>query len=292
MKTYEYGVRVVDREYRLIQARAAATSSRCYCAVLLVRWEASTFVHWNRVESLLLNGNLKLLKAGEMDGNEEMIGPPAGDSDFITKKSETRPAHQRLVLTDPVAFRYLEEDPSITVLERRRRLQGYELYIVEQWICSRVHPTFVITTYTGLEQHSVLVGVLSVPTDEDEWSPRLRVWFKALAKYHARRKETPLGTLMVTNLSGFPSALTVVPVPDGDVKGHREDFIVNENMKRMGCSGRAGLNLTPPTGATQAKFVQLYRTSDRIPFYGAVIELVKAMSSCTSVVWQTCSRVC
>ena len=209
---------------------------------------------------------------GGMDGNEG-ASPPSGNPSI--QNSDIRPAHQRLVLTDPVAFRYLEEDPSITVLERRRRLQGYELYIVEQWICSRVHPTFVITTYTGLEQNSIIVGVLSVPTDEDEWSPRLRVWFKALAKYHARGKETPLGTLMVTNLSGFPSALTVVLVPDGDPRAHREDFFVNENMKRMGCSGRAGLNLTPPTAATQAKFSQLYRTSDRIPFYRAVIELVK-----------------
>ncbi|KAL8797889.1 MAG: hypothetical protein Q9195_000241 [Heterodermia aff. obscurata] len=208
-----------------------------------------------------------------MDGNEGRTGSPTENPSVQT--SGTRPAHQRLVLTDPVAFRYLEEDPSITVLERRRRLEGYELYIVEQWICSRVHPTFVITTYTGLEQNSVLVGVLSVPTDEDEWSPRLRVWFKALAKYHARKKETSLGTLMVTNLSGFPSALTVIPVPDGDPRAHREDFFVNENMKRMGCSGRAGLNLTAPTSATQAKFSQLYRTSDRIPFYRAVIELVK-----------------
>ena len=121
----------------------------------------------------------------------------------------------------------------------------------------------------------MIAGVISVPTDEDEWSPRLRVWFKALAKFHARKKETPLGTLMVTNLSGFPSALTVIPVPDGDPRKHREDFFVNENMKRMGCSGRAGLNLGPPTTATQAKFYQLYRTSDRIPLYGAVIELVK-----------------
>ena len=208
-----------------------------------------------------------------MDGNERRASSPPENSAIQTSK--VRPAHQRLVLTDPVAFRYLEEDPSITVLERRRRLQGYELYIVEQWICSRVHPTFVITTYTGLEQNSVIVGVLSVPTDEDEWSPRLRVWFKALAKYHARGKDTPLGKLMVTNLSGFPSALTVIPVPDGDPRAHREDFFVNENMKRMGCSGRAGLNLTAPTGATQAKFSQLYRTSDRIPFYRAVIELVK-----------------
>lgn len=189
--------------------------------------------------------------------------------------STPQATHQRLVFTDPAAFRYLEEDPSTMVLERRRRLTGYELYIVEQWACSRVHPTFVITTYTGLEQNSVVVGVLSVPTNEESWSPRLRVYLKAITKYHARKRETPLGTLMVTNLSGFPSALTVIAVPDGDLKKHREDFIVNENMKRMGCSGRAGLNLSPPIGATQAKFMQLYHTSDRIPLYNAVIELVK-----------------
>ena len=205
---------------------------------------------------------------GAEEGNGPSDGPRNGDS-------VPQAAHQRLVFTDPAAFRYLEEDPSTIVLERRRRLIGYELYIVEQWACSRVHPTFVITTYTGLEQNSVVVGVLSVPTNEDEWSPRLRVYLRAITKYHARKKETPLGTMMVTNLSGFPSALTVIAVPDGDVKKHREDFIVNENMKRMGCSGRAGLNLFTPIGATQANFMQLYRTSDRIPLYNAVIELVK-----------------
>ena len=171
--------------------------------------------------------------------------------------------------------RYLEEDPSTTVLERRRRLHGYELYIVEQWACSRVHPTFVITTYTGLEQHSVLVSVLSVPTNENAWSPRLRVYLKATNKYHARKKETSLGTLMVTNLSGFPSALTVIAVPDGDVKKHRVDFILNEDLKRLGCSGRAALKLTTPIGPTQAKFNRLYKTSDRVPIHSAVIELVK-----------------
>lgn len=171
--------------------------------------------------------------------------------------------------------RYLEEDPSTTVLARRHRLRGYELYLVEQWACSRVHPTFVITTYTGLEQHSVLVSVLSVPTDEDAWSPRLRVYLNAITKFHARKKETPLGTLMVTNLSGFPSALTVVAVPDGDIREHRADFIVNENLKRMGCSGRAGLKLSAPIGATEATFARLYKTSDRLSLYSAVIELVK-----------------
>lgn len=179
------------------------------------------------------------------------------------------------MLTDPVAFRYLEEDPSTTVLERRRELNGYECYIVEQWATSRTHPTFVITTYTGDQTHTVVVGVLSVPTDEAAWSPRLRVYFKALNQYHARRRETALGILMVTNLSNFPSSLTVIPVPDGDLRKHRFDFFVNENLKRLGCSGRVGLTLVPPTSATVAKFHQLYRTSDKNALYKSVIELVK-----------------
>ena len=207
-----------------------------------------------------------------------------------TKPLAHSPQHRHFVFADPVAFRhvspdskmprltrprYLEEDAATVVLERHGRLSGYELYLVEQWACSRVHPTFIIATYTGDPSHSVLVGVLGVPADEESWSPRLRVYFKAVSQFHARPKETPLGMLMVTNLSSFPSALTVIPVPDGDVRKHREDFIVNENLKRLGCSGRSGMSLSTPAGATQAKFFQLYKTNDRIQLYGAVIELVK-----------------
>ncbi|KAJ5697311.1 hypothetical protein N7488_010995 [Penicillium malachiteum] len=183
--------------------------------------------------------------------------------------------HQRLVFTDPVALRYLEEDPSTDVLERRSTLEGYEIYIVEQWACSRDQPTFVISTYTGDLSHTVVVGVLSVPTDESTWSPRLKMYFNALTESQARKKETPLGTVMVTDLGSFPSALTVIPVPGGDIKKHRNDFIVNENLKRLGCAGRAALKLQQPLPATEAKFHQLYRASERVPLYNAVVELVK-----------------
>ncbi|KAJ5183396.1 hypothetical protein N7492_001012 [Penicillium capsulatum] len=202
--------------------------------------------------------------------------PSDGTRDNPTNKTaEHIQGHQRFVFTDPVALRYLEEDPTTDVLDRRARLQGYENYIVEQWACSRVHPTFIISTYTGDPSHTVVVGVLSVPTDERTWSPRLRMYFDAVQQYHARKKETPLGIVMVTDLGAFPSALTVIPVPDGDLKRHREDFIVNEDLKRLGCAGRAGLKLQPPLPATKAKFHQLYRTSERVPLYNAVMELVK-----------------
>jgi hypothetical protein len=136
-------------------------------------------------------------------------------------------------------------------------------------------PTLVIVTYTGDPKSSVVVGVLSVPADEDEWSPRLKVYFKALQIYHARPKETELGELMVTNLSSFPSALTVIFVPDGDIKKHRQAFIVNEDLKRMGCSGRSGMTLSDPTPATHAKFYSTYKIHEKVPFFEAVMELVK-----------------
>ncbi|KAJ5363902.1 uncharacterized protein N7496_009615 [Penicillium cataractarum] len=206
--------------------------------------------------------------------SDSMRVSPASNTNGPDPRPRTQ-GHQRLIFTDPVALRYLEEDPSTDVLQRRETLQGYEIYIVEQWACSRQHPTFVISTYTGDPSHTVVVGVLSVPTDESTWSPRLRMYFDAVEQSCARRKETPLGTIMVTDLGTFPSALTIIPVPEGDIKKHRDDFIVNEDLKRLGCAGRAGLKLQPPSAATEAKFHQLYRTSERVTFYTAVTELVK-----------------
>jgi hypothetical protein len=214
-----------------------------------------------------------------IDTSDSVIKTPSRAVTDPTHNDKTtmspKGGHQKLVFSDPVAFRYLEEDPATIVLERRRRLEGFEIYVVEQWACSRVHPTFIIATYTGDTSHSIIVGVLSVPVDESTWSKRLQVYFKAVSQFHARRMETPLGILMVTNLSGFPSALTVIYVPTGDVRRHREDFIVNENLKRLGCSGRAAMNLQAPPASTIQKFHQLYRTSETVPLYASVMELVK-----------------
>ena len=156
------------------------------------------------------------------------------------------PNRRHVVFPDPIAFRYLEEDPCVKVVERKLTLKGYELYLVEQWACSRQSPTLVIVTYTGDERHSVVVGILSVPDDENAWSTKLRVYFKAIQQFHARPRETPLGEVMVTNLSSFPSALTVISVPDGDIRKHRQEFIVNENFRSTSTNklDRGNVNLT------------------------------------------------
>ena len=202
------------------------------------------------------------------------VGSKPHDGTAVTQGAQGL-RHQRFVLADPVAFSYLEEDPGVVILDRARWLEGYQCYVVEQWACSRSHPTFVVIAYTGDLSNKIKVGVLSVPADEAFWSPRLKVYFRVLSQYHARQRDTALGTILVTNLSGFPSSLTLINIPDGDVRKHREDFVVNENLKRMGCSGRVGISIAPPTVAAEAKFYQLYRTSEKVDLYKSVIELVK-----------------
>lgn len=80
---------------------------------------------------------------------------------------------------------------------------------------------------------------------------------------------------MITNITAFPSSLTMILVPDGDVKSVRQDFVVNENLKRLGCSGRVGLTFSKANAAAKNKFYQLYRTNSEIAFNDSVVQLVK-----------------
>ena len=186
----------------------------------------------------------------------------------------TKPKIRNLVVDSQVR-RYLEGDLHLGIIEREAKLEGYECFLVEQWACSRARPGFVIITHTGDESKTVLVSVLAIPEEETLWSPRTKEYFATVSNFHARSKETRLGTLMVTNLSNFPSALTVIPVPDGDVVMKWPNFIVNEDLKRLGCAGRSGLTLTTPSHASEAKFQQLYKTNEQVHTSIAVVELVK-----------------
>ena len=162
--------------------------------------------------------------------------PSAERHSAITMES----GYERLCLSDSVALKYLEGDPVVRVVERRQVLSGYELHLVEQWACSREDPTIAITTFTGQVQHKILVSIIEVPTSEKLWSTRLEFISRRLAsKHHARKQNVPgVGNIFVTNLSTFPSILTIVPIPNGDLRGHRDIFFLNEDLKRMGCSGR------------------------------------------------------
>jgi len=61
------------------------------------------------------------------------------------------------VFSDPIAFKYLSGEDGTEIVEENVVIAGYQVYIVEQWACSRVHPVFVVTTFTGEESNKVSV---------------------------------------------------------------------------------------------------------------------------------------
>ncbi|CAN6674538.1 protein Stb6p [Trichomonascus vanleenenianus] len=191
-----------------------------------------------------------------------------------SKKSKNRPRETvRYVVSDTRAVDMLRRAKECSIVAEEQEVAGYELYIVEQWACER-RLTASITTYTGNLSNRVTVSIVEVPKDCRDWSAATFEYFDELVRLHMRPKETDFGVLFVTNLSSFPSNLSLVPVPDGRIASVWRMFYVNENLKRSGCGGRMVLSIKGPSNACEDKFRQVFRTNDKVPIDFAVIELV------------------
>ncbi|ORX92939.1 hypothetical protein K493DRAFT_338540 [Basidiobolus meristosporus CBS 931.73] len=146
-------------------------------------------------------------------------------------------------------------------------LEGFQIYIVEQWITNPI--------FTGAPTHTITACVLTVPLElTDEQRKALSRLYDELGQNGAREINTKLGSIMATNLDQVPTSLNLVSVPDGKYDEHIIDFCVNINLKRLGCSGRSALTLKPPSQVQQDKFHQVYKTSDFHSFRSTVLEVV------------------
>jgi len=71
-------------------------------------------------------------------------------------------AEEDYVFSDPIAFKHLTQEEGTSIVEENVIIEGYQVYIVEQWACSRVHPVFVVTTFTGDVSNKVVPHILDV----------------------------------------------------------------------------------------------------------------------------------
>ncbi|CAG8473404.1 6961_t:CDS:10 [Acaulospora morrowiae] len=175
----------------------------------------------------------------------------------------------------------LAEECGAQIIDTGRVLEGYQLYIVEQWVCDKkVRPYNTVNVFTGVPSHKVTVCVIRIEEKNSKSYPeKLEQLFNSLEEDSTRPKDTDLGTFFVTNLSTFPSTLNLVLVPDGIYEDHYLEFYLNSNLRKFGCSGRSALSLKPPTDTQKDKFYQLYAMSEDIPFQVAVLELVKLIQT-------------
>ncbi|CAG8438109.1 564_t:CDS:10 [Ambispora leptoticha] len=159
-------------------------------------------------------------------------------------------------------------------------LEGYQIYIVEQWVSDRKKPYNTVTIFTGNAEHKVKVCVINLDKDKLQPYPKkIQQLFDSLEQDNTRPKDTTFGTIMVTNLSTLPSSLNTVLVPDGDYELNIGNFYINLNLRKMGCSHRRALSLAEPSEAQQEKFIQIYKISTHIDFTYAVLELIKLVQT-------------
>ncbi|OBZ89629.1 Protein STB2 [Choanephora cucurbitarum] len=161
----------------------------------------------------------------------------------------------------------------LSVIEEQQELRGYQIYIVEQWVCNRKIDSNVVKVFTGDENHVIQVAVIAISTAELQ-QPRPQIQAFLNVGSHLKYKPTPLGEISLTNPGELPFDMDMVLVPDGDYDKWIKRTYVNINLRRANCTGRSSLNLRPPNPASEEKFRSLYRIADTAKFEDAVINLV------------------
>ncbi|KAI9474854.1 hypothetical protein BDB00DRAFT_860116 [Zychaea mexicana] len=167
----------------------------------------------------------------------------------------------------------LAESCGLGVIEEETYLVGYQIYIIEQWLCDRSITSNTIKVFTGDQNHYIKVCVIRISTAELQHPrPEIQAFFNTHTPL--KFKPTPLGEIMLTDPSELPFDMDMVLVPDGDYDKWINQAYVNINLRRTNCTGRSALNLRKPNPASEEKFRSIYKIAETVPFERAVINLV------------------
>ncbi|KAI8332401.1 hypothetical protein BC941DRAFT_436569 [Chlamydoabsidia padenii] len=159
------------------------------------------------------------------------------------------------------------------ILEEETELEGYRIYVVEQWICDRKTHSNTVKVFTGDKSHKIKVCVIGITTaDLQHARPDVKRLFSNLTPL--KYKSTSKGQILLTDPSELPYDMDMVLIPDGDYDRWIRQACVNINLRRTNCTGRSAFNLRKPNPASEEKFRSLYKIADAVDFEDAVINLV------------------
>ncbi|KAG7804436.1 hypothetical protein KL944_000182 [Ogataea haglerorum] len=159
------------------------------------------------------------------------------------------------------------------------RMVGYEAYIVEQWISQRSNKNTVVT-YTGDSKDSIICRKFQIINDPIKWPRAFRQYVNELleSKYSSPT-ETDEGIIYITNLSQLESSMTLIPLPQGDIHELYKTFVVNYNLKKLGCGTRSALAICMPTKAVEDKFRNLFQIPQEVSLMYAVREIIAVVQT-------------
>ncbi|ORX87512.1 hypothetical protein BCR32DRAFT_264276 [Anaeromyces robustus] len=174
-------------------------------------------------------------------------------------------------------YELMKENNSILIKENSLYLEGFQSYIILDWVTDRTRFCKTITVYTGNPEHKIHVCSVSfLSPNKEDYNGIIERLFKQYEKDKAKPKSLENNNIiMVTDLISFPTSLTTLPLTDGDYECHKLPLYININLKQFGCSGRGILTLKEPSDSQKNKFYQLFDIHTSVPFNFAILELGK-----------------
>ncbi|KAG7912190.1 hypothetical protein KL906_000394 [Ogataea polymorpha] len=159
------------------------------------------------------------------------------------------------------------------------RMVGYEAYIVEQWISQRSNKNTVVT-YTGDSKDSIICRKVQILNDPIKWPRAFRQYItELLESKYSSPTETDQGIIYITNLSQLESSMTLIPLPQGDIHELYTTFVVNYNLKKLGCGTRSALAICMPTKTVEDKFRNLFQIPQEVSLMYAVREIIAVVQT-------------
>lgn len=191
----------------------------------------------------------------------------------------------------------------ITLVE----LVGYEAYFVEQWISSRSSNTLIVT-YTGdhndkiIAYHVQLINSISIPQPPpiheqnpnvlqvssndpvlspfENWPPRFISYLvDQLESPFCVATETSLGYAFITNLAQLSPFLTLVDAKTGNIVDDYTLYVVNYNLRKLGCGSRSVTTTDEPSKSVESKFKATFKIDSKIPINYAIINLISIVQT-------------
>lgn len=182
-------------------------------------------------------------------------------------------------------------------------LVGYEAYFVEQWISSRSSNNLIVT-YTG-DQNDRLIAYhvqalshnlqlqpppqihepskslsntqhsASSSLPYDNWPPKFISYLvEQLESPFCVATETSLGYAFITNLTQLNPFLSLIDAKTGNIVEDYNNYVVNYNLRKLGCGSRSATTIDEPTKSMEDKFKSTFKIDSKVPINYAAVDLI------------------
>lgn len=141
-----------------------------------------------------------------------------------------------------------------------KTLMGFQIHLVEQWLCDRSRRFKCVTVYTNNQNHLLKVTLIKFNQHHLTENSDIR---SAIEEFRsARLFSVGEGQIYIYSLATLPVHLNLVRIDDGDYERHIRNAQLSINLKRLSVCGKT-LSMAIPGSDVQNNFYRQYKVTSK-----------------------------